>query len=117
MHYTELVLTQSNPIVAAPRLRATIPRRPARTPNNWIFFEGNRIETNDEVRSSAVRLPPRSHQTSRPLFRMDLQGQRQDHQRQAQPPSSAPLSIKPLPNSTAGSRLFWLGWNVYRGPR
>src|SRR3989442_1006031 len=95
MHYTELVpsrkATRSSPLRVSAQRFHDVQRELQQLD---FFFEGNRIETNDEVRSSAVRLPPRSHPTSRPLFRMDLQGQRQDHQRQAQPPSSAPLSSR-----------------------
>ena len=78
------------------------PRRPrpalspgsARTPPTGVFLEGDRLETNDEVRPPQLRLPAGCFPSSRPLFRMDLQGQGQNRQCEAQPPSRAALSSR-----------------------
>src|SRR5271165_6704626 len=72
--------------------RASVPPGPAGTPTTGLFPEGDRLEAHDEVRPPAVRLPPRSFPASRPLLRMDLQGQGQDGQREAQPASRPALS-------------------------
>src|SRR5450756_1903468 len=72
---------QSTPPGPSWRPRPTLPPGPASTPPTGLFPEGNRLEANDEVRPTAVCLPPRSCPASRPLLRMDLQGQGQDGQR------------------------------------
>src|SRR6266496_2997272 len=74
------------------RPRPTLPPSPGRTPPTGLFSQGDRLETNDEVRPTAVCLPPRSYPASRPVLRMDLQGQGQDGQRQAQRASRSALS-------------------------
>src|ERR1035438_3475123 len=57
-----------------------------------LFPEGDRLEAHDEVRPTAMRLPPRSFPASRPLLRMDLQSPGQDGQREAQLASRPALS-------------------------
>src|ERR1039457_4854038 len=77
---------------ARPMLSATLPSSPARTPTTGLFPEGDRLEAHDEVRPTAMRLPPRSFPASRPLLRMDLQSPGQDGQREAQLASRPALS-------------------------
>src|SRR5207247_9348654 len=57
-----------------------------------VFSQGDRIEANDEVRPTQLRLPPGSLPAPWPLLRMDLQGPRQDCPREAQPASRPALS-------------------------
>src|ERR1017187_4309653 len=83
---------QTTPPGPPQRHRATLPPGPAKPPSTGLLPERHRLEAHDEVRSTAVRLPPRSFPASRPLLRMDLQGQRQDGQREAQPASRPALS-------------------------
>src|ERR1039457_1177738 len=59
----------------------TLPPGPTGTPPTRVLLKRNRLEADDEVRPTAVRLPPRCFQTPRPILRMDVQGQRQDRQR------------------------------------
>src|SRR6266496_1615230 len=78
------------------------PRRPRpalspsspRTPPTGVLLEGDRLETNDEVRPPQLCLPTGCFPSSWPLFRMDLQGQGQNRQREAQPSSRAALSSR-----------------------
>src|SRR6266542_3680946 len=78
------------------------PRRPRpalspglpRNPPAGVFLEGDRLETNDDMRPPQLRLPTGCFPSSWPLFRMDLQGQGQNRQREAQPPSRAALSSR-----------------------
>src|SRR5712671_3465512 len=86
------VRAQSTPPGHLWRLRPTLPPSPARTAPTGLFPEGDRLEANDEVRPTAVCLPPRPVPTSRPLLRMDLQSQGQDGQREAQRASRPALS-------------------------
>src|ERR1017187_9531999 len=69
-----------------------LPSSPARTPTTGLFPEGDRLEAHDEVRPTAMRLPPRSFPASRPLLRMDLQSPGRDGQREAQLASRPALS-------------------------
>ena len=78
----------------SPRPGPTLPPNPAGTPPTRVPLERNRPEADDEVRPAAVRLPPRSFKTPRPLLRMDLQGQRQDRQRPAHRGSGAALQSR-----------------------
>jgi len=77
---------------------------PARTPRAGLFPEGYRLKANDEVRPSAMRLPPRSGPATRPLLRMDLQGKRQDRQRETSARKAAPLYLAAL-NRTASLKV------------
>src|SRR5882672_7520889 len=90
--FEDYAVPQSHPIAIPASLCPTIPPGPARTPATGLLLQGNRLEADDEVRPTAVRLPPRSLQTPRPILRMDLQGQWQDRQCEAQPASSPALS-------------------------
>src|ERR1039457_5278659 len=83
---------QSSPPAPSRRPGPTLPPGPARTPPTGLLFEGDRLEADDEVRPAAVRLPPRPFPASWPLLRVDLQGQGQDGQREAQPASRPALS-------------------------
>src|ERR1039457_663959 len=89
---TNHALAQSIPPGPPRRHRATLPSSPARTPTTGLFPEGDRLEAHDEVRPTAMRLPPRSFPASRPLLRMDLQSPGQDGQREAQLASRPALS-------------------------
>src|ERR1039457_2013016 len=83
---------QSTPPCPSWRRRPTLPPGPARTPPTGLFPEGDRLEANDEVRPAAVWLSSRPCPASCPLLRMDVQGQGQDRQREAQPASRPALS-------------------------
>src|ERR1017187_1555326 len=89
---TNHALAQSIPPGPPRRHRATLPSSPARTPTTGLFPEGDRLEAHDEVRPTAMRLPPRSFPASRPLLRMDLQSTGQDSQRETQLASRPALS-------------------------
>ena len=85
-------LTPSSPTCPPRRHRSTLPPGSSGTPATGVFPEGDRLEANDEVRPIQLRLPPGSFPASWPLLRMDLQGQGQNRQREAQPASRAALS-------------------------
>src|ERR1039457_7656102 len=89
---TNHALAQSIPPGPPRRHRAMLPSSPARTPTTGLFPEGDRLDAHDEVRPTAMRLPPRSVPASRPLLRMDLQSPGQDGQREAQLASRPALS-------------------------
>src|SRR6266516_371085 len=84
-------LTQSCSTGPPRRPRPALSPGSARTPPTGVFPEGDRLETNDEVRPPQLRLPTGCFPSSWPLFRMDLKGQGQNRQREAQPPSRAAL--------------------------
>src|SRR6266567_3480876 len=85
-------LTQSSSTCPPRRPRPTLPPGLSRTPPTGVFPEGDRLEANDEVRPTQLRLPPGSLPASWPLLRMDLQDPGQNRQREAQPASRAALS-------------------------
>lgn len=84
--------TQNSPTCPPRRHRPTLPPGSSRTPPTGVFPEGDRLEANDEVRPIQLRLPPGSFPASWPLLRVDLQGQGQNRQREAQPASRTALS-------------------------
>ena len=72
--------------------RPSFPPGSARTPPTGVFPQGDRLEAHDEVWPAELRLPSGRFPASWPLLRMDLQGQGQNRQREAQPASRAALS-------------------------
>src|SRR5213593_2509993 len=98
-------LTQNCSTGPPRRPRPALPPGSARTPPTGVFLERDRLETNDEVRPPQLRLPTGCFPSSWPLFRMDLQGQGQNRQREAQPPSRAALSRLERLSRTALTRL------------
>src|SRR6266567_5994935 len=85
-------LTQSISPCPPRRPRPALRSGSSGTSPTGVFSQGDRIEANDEVRPTQLRLPSRSLPAPWPLLRMDLQSPRQDCQPEAQPASRPALS-------------------------